>query len=89
MEGVSVYVMVDSERAEVYQLETVSEPQEMKGFVESVEGKSFSIHVKGRPLSPTLYILMKSLLIQDGCLMYDVAGRGANYHALLFVDGER
>ena len=51
MGGVSVHVEVDSKRAEVYQAETVLKPQGRKGYIESVEGKSFTIHVQGKRVS--------------------------------------
>lgn len=52
MQGVSVHVLVDSKRAEVYQAET--KPKGTKGYIESVEGKTFSIHVEGMRYSDSM-----------------------------------
>lgn len=45
LEGVTVQIKVDSELAQVYQAKTTVQPKGMKGFIESVEGKRFTVHV--------------------------------------------
>lgn len=90
MEGISVYVEVDSNQAQIYQSETVSKlkrTKRTKGYIESVGGKPSSVHVRGMRHQNNGQILISSLT--NPCLMYNVASPGVDCEASLFIDGER